>query len=159
MKLYKKYLLGGTLLLSMTTHAQDNIDCVVVETTKGETMEYLLSEEPRIKQEADIVMLTTKRTTVEFVASSISKIYLSESKTSIIRNNTNNGRNIHINNEQLILSGFKYGEQVSLYRANGSFVWENIVEKNGQLFVSLEGLPTGIYILKTDSLSAKIIKK
>ena len=50
--------------------------CVVVETTNGERLEYLLSDLPRIIYEDSMVTLTTNTTIVEFRPDDILKIYL-----------------------------------------------------------------------------------
>ena len=139
--------------------AQAVADCVVVETTDGERMEYLLSDLPRITQSADAVTLTTSNTSVELSAESISKVYLAVSSPTAVQKVKTPVGSALLKESLLFLSGFQPGERVSLYHADGRLLMHRSISSGGTLTLSLEQLPSGIYIVKTNHQSIKIIKK
>lgn len=153
------------LFLTMVTanvsslRAQSLADCVVVETTGGERMEYLLSDLPRITQSADAVTLTTTNTTVELSPESISKVYLAASSPTAVQEVKSPVGDVRLKESQLFLSGYQPGARVSLYHADGQLLQHKSIGDDGTLTLSLEQLPSGIYIVKTNHQSIKIIKK
>lgn len=132
--------------------------CVVVETTNGERLEYLLSDLPRIIYEDSMVTLTTNTTIVEFRPDDILKIYLSESTTAINDCKSSDG-SFSICHDQVLLSGFTANEIVTLYSADGHQLWCRTIHNNGCLTISLNQLSTGLYIIKTNHQSIKMTKK
>ncbi len=147
-------LLWSTGLLAQTTSPL----CAVVETTNGERMEYLLSDQPRIVHNDATVTLTTTKTTVEFSAKEISKVYLSSPNTAIRESKVNNSA-IHMVGNQVRFSGLGASEAVSLYSTDGRLMLSQKADTNGSLTLSLSQLNTGIYIIKTNQQSIKITKK
>ena len=142
--------------------AQTVANCVVVETTGGGRMEYLLSSLPRITQTADAVTLTTATATVELQPSEIVKVYLSVTEVtdvkSVGRMETADG-SFSLSGDRVLLSGYRAGEKVSLYSADGRLLRQLSVGSDGRLCVSLSSQPSGIYIIRTSHQSVKITKK
>ncbi len=147
-------------MLSVGVRAQTSTECVVVETTDGERMEYLLSDHPRISQTADKVNLTTATVNVELQAERIQKVYLSPTPSGIVAvpAGSDKGRITTVDG-LMVLSGFRAGEPVMLFTTGGACLWQKKVDGSGQLTVSLSQLAAGVYIVKTSSQSIKITKK
>ena len=139
--------------------AQTLADCVVVETTGGERMEYLLSDLLRITRSADAVTLTTTNTTVELSAESILKVYLATSSPTAVQEVKSPVGDVRLKESLLFLSGYQPGARMSLYQADGQLLQHKSIGDDGTLTLSLEQLPSGIYIIKTNHQSIKIIKK
>lgn len=132
--------------------------CVVVETTDGERMEYLLSDNPRIVHRNAMVELTTNTVSVEFPSSNVSKVYLSTTTTAVEKIKAAEGE-IRMYQDVIVMKGFGANEPVILYGTDGSQLWQQSTDGNGQLVVSLNSLSKGIYIIKTNHQSFKIIRK
>lgn len=132
--------------------------CVVVETTEGERMEYLLSDNPRIIHRNAMVVLTSNTVNVEFPSSMVSKVYLSTTSTAVENIKSTKGE-IRMYQDVAVLKGFVVNEPVALYGTDGSLLWQEATDVNGQLVVSLRTLSQGIYIFKTKHQSFKIIRK
>lgn len=132
--------------------------CVVVETTGGERMEYLFSDNPRIIHRNAMVELTTNTVNVEFPSSNVSKVYLSTTTTAVEKLKAVEGE-IRMYQDVIVMQGFGANEPVALYGIDGSQLWQQSTDGNGQLVVSLTTLTQGIYIFKTSHQSFKIIRK
>lgn len=147
------------LLIAQKTIAQSaEYQCVVVETKDGERMEYLLSDNPRIVHRNAMVELTSNTVSVEFPSSNVSKVYLSTATTAVEKIKAAEGE-IRMCQDVIVMQGFGANEPVALYGTDGSLLWQQTTDANGQLVVSLHTLSQGIYIFKTNHQSFKIIRK
>ena len=161
MRKMKALWLVTTLLLLFVQKAiaqSTEYQCVVVETKDGERMEYLLSDNPRIMHRNAMVELTSNTVSVEFPSASVSKVYLSTTTTAIEKIKVAEGE-IRMYQDVIVLKGFGENEPVALYGTNGTQLWQQSTDGNGQLVVSLNSLSQGIYIFKTNHQSFKIIRK
>jgi phosphosulfolactate synthase (CoM biosynthesis protein A) len=57
------------------------------------------------------------------------------------------------------LSGFTPGSIVQLFTVDGQYVDSYRIGQDGSLIISLDGLKRGVHIVKTESITYKIIKK
>ena len=152
------------LLLLLLLSVQKSIaqspeyQCIVVETTDGERMEYLLSNNPRIVHNDATVMLTTNSVSVEYQTSNVSKVYFSDVPTSIGNVKTEKGQFL-LQQNAVLLKGFDAGEPVALYGADGRQLWQHATDSDGQLMIPLSSLPQGIYIVNTNNQSFKVTRK
>lgn len=156
---FKTYLLFSVLLCTAGLRAQTSDDCVVVETAGGERMEFVLNEFPRITQARNRVTMQTISSKVEFEVSQISKMTIQEKETSAIDEITAHDNNIRLSDGYIILSGYKPGERITLYRSDGTLLWQQSVAEGGRMLVPLGQQSTGVYIVKANGQSVKIIKK
>lgn len=132
--------------------------CIVVETTDGERMEYLLSDNPHIVHNDATVVLTTNSVCVEYQTSNVSKIFFSAVPTSIGEEKTSKGH-FRLQQNMVILMGFGASEPVALYGAGGLQLWQQTTDSDGRLMLSLSTLPQGIFIVKTNNQSFKVTRK
>lgn len=132
--------------------------CVVVETTEGERMEYLLSDNPCIIHKNAMVVLTSNMINVELPSSIVSKVFLSTTTTEVENVKTTKGE-IRMCQDVVVLKNFGANEPVALFGTDASLLWQETTDVNGQLMVPLNTLYQGIYILKTKHQSFKIIRK
>lgn len=132
--------------------------CLVLETTDGERMEYLLSDNPRIVYRNAMVVLTSNTVGVEFPSSNVSKVFLSTTTTAVEKINAAKGE-IQMFQDVLVMKDFGANEPIALYRVDGKQLWQQFADGNGQLVVSLNSLSQGIYVFKTNHQSFKIIRK
>lgn len=158
-KIHFKLLLLLLLMSTQKIEAESVASqCVIVGTTDGERMEYLLSDSPRIVHQDAMVMHTTNIVSVEFQSSKVSKVYLSTTTNAIEKINATEGK-IHLEQGAVILKGFGVNEPVAFYETDGNQLWQQKTDNDGQLIFYLSSLPQGIYVIKTNHQSIKIIKK
>jgi hypothetical protein len=149
--------LSFLVLLGLTAMAQTGQNCVVVETTAGQRMTFLLSDQPRIVHGNAAVTLTTDKTSMEFQTNEVAKVYLTLSNA-IEEVKTTSG-SIQLSGDRVSLTGFAPRETVRLFTADGKLLMQQSADDKGNLVVALGQLRTGIYILKTNHQSVKITKK
>ena len=134
--------------------------CVVVETSHGERMEFLLTEEPRLEHNEAIVTLITNETTIEFQAVDILKVYLSYQENNTgLKSVTKAEGEIVLMDNSVIFSGFRPNEAVNIYTIDGKYVQCFSVNEDGCLSFPLYQMAQGCYILTINNQSIKILKK
>ena len=60
---------------------------------------------------------------------------------------------------QLIISGIKAGAPVGIYSLDGKLVKQLTAQRSGSFRISLASLPQGMYIVKADNITYKILKR
>lgn len=149
--------LSFLVLFGSTTMAQTGQNCVVVETTAGQRMTFLLSDQPRIVHGNAMVTLITDKTSMEFQTNEVAKVYLTLSNA-IEEVKTTSG-SIQLSGDRVSLTGFAPREAVRLFTADGKLQMLQSADDKGCLVVDLDQLRAGIYILKTNHQSVKVTKK
>ena len=88
------------------------------------------------------------------------KQFLFSLPTSIEKVNAGEHRLTYTNNNAVRLEGFKAGSTVSVYDINGVLMAETIIDKDGSVVLSLDGMAAGLYVIATaEGKSYKIIKR
>jgi len=141
-------------------YAQNFVPCVVVEKNDGTKTEFRLSSTPRISFANNIVTITTTDTSVEQSASDIVKVYLSEMQevNTIVEANKTNVQ-VFISNEAITIYSLQPNSQVALYAIDGSRIDNQKVSNDGTVIIPFFQHPHGIYLIKSDKQTFKIIKK
>jgi len=155
----KKYLLTiGLFLCGSLGYAQEH--SVVLETTSGEKYTYYFSEFPKIQHQNEKVFLCTTKAEVQYQAKEIAKVYVVQitDPTGILETTGNLGT-VKLTDESVLLNGFAPSEDVLVYTLNGSLVESYKVMMDGRLIISLANLSKGVYLIKTNHQSFKIIRK
>lgn len=134
-------------------------NCVVMKMINGERIEYLLDLSPVITQvDGSTIRITTDSIQMDIQIEKIAEIYLSHTTNDIYSLKTDD--EIISSRDGLIeFYGFGKLENVMIFTINGQKIMEQKTDSSGQLSISLQGLPKGIYVIKTKNQSVKIIKK
>lgn len=139
--------------------AQELSPCMVVEMKTGEKIEYFLTDTPQLKHNDERVLLTTKKTNVEYETSRIAKVYFSESVNSGIKDIKTSDTVIQLSPESIHLSGFSPNESIQILSLNGNVYRSLSVSNDGSLTISLSDLSIGVYIIKSTNQSFKITRR
>ena len=66
---------------------------------------------------------------------------------------------IDYNNGELVVSGLKANDAVSIYAMDGKLVQQQTASRGGTFRLSLSSLPQGVYIVKVGNITYKIMKR
>lgn len=145
--------------LQLYVLANKNTPTVEVWTKSGERIAYSLSEHPVITYSGMDLVLTTTHLTVNYPLAELHKFTFGTEATAIETISTLSDGQIRMSEEMLILSGFCPSEQVLIYNLKGQKVLNATISSDGSITIDLQSLATGIYVVKTGSITHKIIKK
>ncbi len=151
--------LGLFGLGAASVKAQSTVKGIVIETAGGQRTEYALTETPELTYDGNTVTLTTKNVSVNYTATQIVKVELTDiHETSIEAVKKEKGQLVVLA-DQILLSGLSANEKVQLYNESGILRSSWKVASNGKLTISLSDLSRGMYIIKTNHQSFKVTRK
>ena len=151
--------LGLLGLGAVGAEAQSTVKGIVIETTGGERTEYALTETPKLTYDGNTVTLTTTKVSVDFTATDIVKVVLTDiSATGIDAAETMQGKVLLLNDE-VRMSGLVAHETVQLYSMGGVLLSTWQASNNGDLTITLSDLQRGVYIIKANHQSFKVTRK
>lgn len=151
-----------TTLLFLTTAAGAWAEeGVWVEMKDATKQGFLFADNPIITYTADNLVMTTTKVTAEFPFADISKLYFDGNITvSAVENASGeNTQIIRTTNGVVELSGFKGGTEVAVYDIMGKLIQLYETDADGNLSVDLATMSQGIYIIKAQQSTIKILNK
>lgn len=148
-------LLLGWSLMAMAEEV--SVTTLEVWTRSGQKIAYALSEQPVATYSGSDLVLTTSEVVVNYPLMELHKFTFGTAETSTVNAIVSPAGHVHQQSRTLLLSGFRPGEQVVLYGIDGRQVLSGTMADDGTLQLSLRTLATGVYVVKTGSLTHKIV--
>lgn len=153
----RKLLFLVALLLAIVmprqARASDDVQYIVINTAT-ETVAVALADNPVITYANDQLVIKTTEKQVEVAVAEITGYNFTEDEPSAIRN-------IEMSRQHkqgmVAFDNLKVGTAVTLYNTKGELVTTTSAKDDGTAIVDMHGLTKGIYIVRTDKLSIKII--
>ena len=133
----------------------------------GGSIAYPLSQYPIILANKNNTIIKTQKEELEYNTSDIHKYTLSKVEPIVgefnditpIKELQENKPDIRMESNSIVLSQCVADMPVSLYSINGQLVGTYKTDSNGYLAIPMNNLSKGIYIIKSKSITYKIIKK
>ena len=139
--------------------SQPKFETLVLWHANGKTTEISLSKKPQIQFAPDKVLVKGAGINFEYPLSDIVKFtYKKEDIINDIDNPTNQA-DFTRDNERIVFTGIKSTDEVALYKLNGSRVDIQLKAVDDSLVLPLNSIPQGIYLLRINNQTFKIIKK
>ena len=134
---------------------------LVVVTKSGEH-EFRLAEKPEVFFTGTKLRVASPESTVDFEISDVIRfIYKNVSPTGINDLTVDDDPTV-VNYQEdgvLVISQFKEGGAVSIYAMDGKLIRKLKATHKGTYRISLSSLPKGVYIVKADTITYKIMKR
>jgi hypothetical protein len=126
----------------------------------GQQFSFGFEDKPVITYtETDLVLKTTK-TELQYPLSKLSKITFTDIDDAVIsiKDDANTAQMV-LDNYVVNITGAKPGISVSVIGTDGKSLASYKTDDNGSITFSIAELPEGTYIIKSESLTCKILKK
>lgn len=145
-----------------TDENKEVVKFLMVWDNEGSFVSFPLQERPRIVTDVrnnEIVCITSKQE-VSFSLDEVHKYTLeTDSESASVENITSDNSSFSKEANSLGFENFKPGSHVYVYTLDGMVVGSYNINEEGSLTISMEGWNTGVYIIKTDSVTYKVVKK
>lgn len=151
--------LGLLGLGAVGAEAQSTVKGIVIETAGGERTEYALTETPKLTYDGNTVTLTTTKVSVDFTATDIVKVVLTDISATGIEIVEESQGQVKLLNEEVRMSGLSAAETVRIYNVNGTLLSTWQATRNGELTITLSDLQKGVYIINANHQSFKVTRK
>lgn len=141
---------GATSLLAQTA--------LIVHQKSGEVVYYSFSEQPKVTYSGTDLVLTTSKTKVEYPLANLLKFTFGDMANGV-EDVMESKAEVKLGNGAIALTGAKPSSVVSIYNASGMLINSQTVDENGNAYLSSSNLAEGIYIIKSDNVTFKFMKK
>lgn len=151
---------AGTI--STEPDSGETADHVVIENTNGETVSFLLSEDPHFKHNGQTVTVTMAKVTIDYQTDEIARVYLVKADPTSIdimeQPDVKKG-NLSIEAGRIVITGLLPSETAYVYQLTGTLAATMKADQEGLLVISIDDMPGKVSIIKTKHQSFKIIRK
>lgn len=154
MKLLTQAFLLTMFLLSSTELCAQTL---VVWQKNGQKAYYSLDERPKTTFTATDLFISTHMLTINYPLANVLR-YTYESATGIDDISDNQGLSMSEDGADLILRNVKKDATVSVYSVGGKLISQQSADGNPLMTISLRRYPSGVYVIKHDDVSYKIVK-
>lgn len=156
-------LLLYVITLAFVPYAANGKNTLIVLTKDNVTHQFVLAQDkPSVTFEGTSLKVTCENVsaTATFALSDIVRFTYKDSNPSGI-DEVNAGEDTGLDyvGGTLVISQVKAGDSVGIYTTDGRQVQKLDVKRSGTYRLSLSSLPTGVYVVKTGTLTYKITKQ
>lgn len=156
--MFKKLLFTILFAISSLMASAEDL-AVKVLLTDGTTVNCSFAEKPQITFEgADIVLTSEKGNVGKWEFTGVASWSFFEESDPDNVNNISNNTSIAINGDEIIVNGLT-NSNVSVWGVSGKLFLMQNADENGTATLSINGLNSGVYILKAGSNTIKFIVK
>jgi len=150
----KPLFLLSLLLIPGLLHAQNYL---TITQKNGDEFSFGFTDKPVVTYTESDLVLTTEKTSVEFPLESLLKFTFTDQPTDVPTVETR--ADLKVWDNTVLLTGLGAETQVQLVAIDGKVVATYKATTEGRLYFSIAELPAGTYIIKSDSINCKILKK
>ena len=151
------------LLFALPANAQNESgvwrQTIIVTTLDGTTMEYLIDKETKVKLEKPNLVIETENVVLNYELENMKQVRYGKKfvSTGINSATVENDQPFKLEDETLFFKDLPENSQIGIYTTDGKTVVSR--QCSGEASLSLNSLPSGMYIVKINNESYKILKK
>lgn len=146
-------------MLCMVATANEPIRNLVVWAKDGAKVAYTLAEKPKITFTETDLVIKTKGIEVNYPLGNMLRFTYDSSAPTAITDLKTEEETFKFEGNSLLFPFLKANDNVSVYSADGSLVLMKTVRKDGEFVMSVSDLNAGVYLVKVNSVTYKILKK
>lgn len=149
----------GLLFFAIPFFAQST---VIIHQKEGQNCGFGFDEKPVITYTDTHLVLKTINTEVQFLLASLNNITFSDSEVETAVHpiqDSDKSPEMTLDNYEVGITGAKPKTAVSIIDCDGKTMNTFQTDANGSITFSIDKLPQGVYIIKADNLTCKILKK
>ena len=143
----------------MMAVADEAINSLVVWAKDGTKVAYALADKPKVTFTGTDLVITSNGIEVNYALENMVRFTYEDFSQTGITNLKNGEISCKLNGEALLFPSLKANSTVSLYSANGTLVFKQIVRKDGEYSFPISNLNTGVYMVNVNGLTYKIVKR
>lgn len=155
----KKILLTLLGLVMVTSLWADEVEnTLVVKTKNGAETAFILKDKPNVTFEGTDLKVVTEKETVTFALSDVLRFTYIKKDPSGIDEKAVDPTEVGYKDGVLVISQLKQGASVDIYSLDGKLLRQLTAHRSGTYRLNLSELPKGVYLVKADNVTYKIMK-
>ena len=135
----------------------DSQNTLVVKLKNGAETTFFLKDKPNVTFEGTDLKVVSNKETVTFALSDVLRFTYVKKDASGIDETVVDPTEVSYDGSVLVISQLKQGASVDIYSLDGKLVRQLKAYRSGTYRLSLSELPTGLYLVKADNITYKIM--
>ena len=133
---------------------------ITIHQKDGQKVSFGFAEKPVITYTDNDLVVTTTQTELQYPLTSVSKLTFSDEETAVVTiSDEKQIPVLTLDNYVVDISGAKADASVKVYASDGKMMINVKTDAEGFVSFSIAELPEGIYIIKSEGITCKILKK
>ena len=145
-----------TMVLSVPSFSQNTL---TIHQKDGQQFSFGFEDKPVITYTDNDLVLKTTKTEVQYPLSSLAKFTFTDLEDAVISIKDDKAAQMELDNYVVSITGAKSGVTVSVVGSDGKTLNSYKTDTDGSVTFSIAELPEGVYIIKSENLTCKILKK
>lgn len=135
------------------------VETLVVKLKNGSETAFFLKDKPQVKFEGTNLKVTSSAGDTTFALADVLQFTYDKRDTSGINETVTEPTGVIFKDDVLVVSQLKVNAVVSVYGLDGILVRQWKAPHAGTFRLSLSELPSGLYLVKVDNITYKIMKR
>ena len=136
----------------------DSQNTLVVKLKNGAETAFFLKDQPNVTFEGTNLKVVSQKETVTFALSDVLRFTYVKKDASGIDETVVDPTEVSYDGGVLVISQLKQGASVDIYSLDGKLLRQLTAHHSGTYRLNLSELPTGLYLVKADNITYKIMK-
>ncbi len=151
------------LLLSFLTATTvgmyaDQKEALIVKLKNGSETAFFLKDKPQVTFEGTNLQVTSTAGNTTFALADILRFTYAKKDPTGINETVSEPTGVNFKDDVLTVSQLKAGATVSIYALDGKLIRQLAPKRYGTYRINLSELPAGLYLVKADDITYKIVK-
>lgn len=151
----KRFAVILLLAVCCTGYAQNSVTLYL---KSGRSVSYTFQEKPVMSYSGNELLVSTQEVQIQYALESISKLCFEDNSQTTVEEVINADVRFDVSADAITLTGEKPESDIYIYDMNGVCAGRNSTDAEGNAEISIRELKEGLYVVKTVSLSFKIIQ-
>ena len=155
----KRFLLLMLLTVSYSAMQADQVQSLIVQLKDGSQTAFFLKDKPQVTFDGPNLKVTSTAGDTSFALSDVLRFTYAKKDPTGIDEMVTDPTGVDFQGDVLVISQLKANGDVSVYALDGKLLRELKASHAGTYRLNLSELPTGLYLVKADNVTYKILKR
>lgn len=155
----KRLLLLMLLAGSYITMQADQVQTLIVQLKNGSQTAFFLKDKPQVKFDGTNLKVTSTVGDTSFALSDVLRFTYAKKDPTGISETVTDPTGVNFQGDVLVISQLKANDDVSVYALDGKLLRQLKASHAGTYRLNLSELPAGLYLVKADNVTYKIVKR
>ena len=139
--------------------ADDLLATLIVQTKDGAETAFFLKDQPQVKFEGNNLKVTYSSGEATFALADMLRFTFDKRSSSGINETVVDPTQVAFQDDVLVISQLKANSSVYIYAVDGKLIRQLDAHRAGTYRLNLSELPVGLYLVKADNVTYKIMKR
>lgn len=155
----KRFLLLMLLTVSYSAMQADQVQSLIVQLKDGSQTAFFLKDKPQVTFDGPNLKVTSTAGDTSFALSDVLRFTYAKKDPTGIDEMVTDPTGVDFQGDVLVISQLKANGDVSVYALDGKLLRQLKASHAGTYRLNLSELPTGLYLVKADNVTYKILKR